>query len=83
MRPQQGQAKAARASSSQHRPHKAEAGPSGSGINRALLPPQLRGRSNVVTEDVDKLFAKRRSAAAAAEESASKSEAMDMAPADT
>ncbi|KAF6255825.1 hypothetical protein COO60DRAFT_1532990 [Scenedesmus sp. NREL 46B-D3] len=25
----------------------------------ALLPPQLRGRSNVVTEDLDKLFARR------------------------
>jgi hypothetical protein len=30
------------------------------GANGALLPPQLRGRSNVVTEDLEKMGLKRR-----------------------
>ncbi|KAG2489714.1 hypothetical protein HYH03_011821 [Edaphochlamys debaryana] len=64
---QPGPAKASRSS---------PAGPTAAGpkpaFNTALLPPQLRGRANVSTEDVEKMFTKgtlaaRKAAAAAAE----------------
>ena len=55
MKPQQGSPKAAKTTPHQTAPHKAQTG--------AMLPPQLRGRSNIVTEDVDRLFVKKSAAA--------------------
>eukprot|EP00195_Chlamydomonas_chlamydogama_P007949 CAMPEP_0202897540 /NCGR_PEP_ID=MMETSP1392-20130828/6277_1 /ASSEMBLY_ACC=CAM_ASM_000868 /TAXON_ID=225041 /ORGANISM="Chlamydomonas chlamydogama, Strain SAG 11-48b" /LENGTH=174 /DNA_ID=CAMNT_0049583213 /DNA_START=32 /DNA_END=556 /DNA_ORIENTATION=- len=59
--PGQGPAKIAKGGSPQQQgPHTR----SSSGSS-ALLPPQLRGRSNVVTEDLDRLFTKRKAPGAA------------------
>lgn len=47
----------------QQQPPKAQKGPAGGRPSRggagALVPPQLRGRANVVTEDLDRLFTKK------------------------
>ena len=50
MQSQQGSPKTAKASHNQIAPHKVQ-----TGAKMALLPPQLRGRSNIVTEDVERL----------------------------